>query len=229
MATIYLVRHGQASFGKENYDKLSQKGLKQGLVLGRWLADKLEPVAVFGGELVRHRETAEAIAAGFGSKFPKMQVVPGFNEFDHRAVINRYRPQWQDRAIMARDLGAHSKPARAFQEAFVTAVRRWASGEYDHEYNEIWPDFKARVLRAFNEIIKLADGNDVLVATSGGPIAVICQQLLGMSDERALGLNEIIANTSVTRVLYSGTRQSLSVFNNYSHLEAEDSALVTFR
>ncbi|HBF92256.1 MAG TPA: phosphoglycerate kinase, partial [Marinobacter adhaerens] len=42
-------------------------------------------------------------------------------------------------------------------------------------------------------------------------------------------LNEVIANTSVSRVLYSGPRRSLAVFNNYSHLEADDPALVTFR
>ena len=34
MATIYLVRHGQASFGKENYDQLSPRGWEQGRILG---------------------------------------------------------------------------------------------------------------------------------------------------------------------------------------------------
>jgi broad specificity phosphatase PhoE len=198
-------------------------------VLGRWLADKLEPAVVFGGDLVRHRETVEAIATGYGGQFPAMQVMPGFNEFDHLGVLHGYRPQWRDRAVLAQDLAAFSKPAKAFQEAFVSAVERWASGEYDQEYSEAWPDFKARVLQAFNNVVEQSGGADVLVATSGGPISVICQQLLGLDDRRALGLNEVIANTSVTRVLYSGTRQSLSVFNNYSHLEAEDSALVTFR
>jgi hypothetical protein len=55
------------------------------------------------------------------------------------------------------------------------------------------------------------------------------QSLLELSDSKALALNEVIANTSVTRVLYSGRRRSLSVFNNYSHLEAEGQDLVTFR
>jgi hypothetical protein len=55
------------------------------------------------------------------------------------------------------------------------------------------------------------------------------QSLLGLSDSKALALNEVIANTSVTRVLYSGNRRSLAVFNNYSHLEVEGPELVTFR
>ena len=130
---------------------------------------------------------------------------------------------------MARDLAAFPKPAAAFQQTFVSALRRWASGDYDAEYDESWTDFKNRVLAAFDEMIEYADGGDVLVSTSGGPIAVVCQHLLGLKDERALALNEVIANTSVTRVLYSAGRRNLSVFNNYSHLEAEDPALVTFR
>ena len=229
MATIYLVRHGQASFGKENYDQLSPTGWQQGRVLGRWFAGKVKPAAVFGGDLVRHRETVEAITTGFGTDLPDMQVAPGLNEFDHTTVVTRYRPEWSDRAVMAKDLAAFPKPARAFQETFVQAVRRWSSGEFDHEYEESWPAFKARVLAAFEEMIEYADGGDVLVATSGGPISVIAQHLLGLDDATALGLNEVIANTSVTRVLYSGPRRSLAVFNNYSHLEADDSALVTFR
>ncbi|SHK76082.1 Broad specificity phosphatase PhoE [Marinobacter antarcticus] len=229
MATVYLVRHGQASFGKENYDQLSPRGWHQGKVLGRWMVDKIKPAAIFGGDLQRHRETVEAVATGYGAQLPDMQVAPGFNEFDHISVVNRYRPEWSDRQVMARDLAAFPKPAAAFQQAFVSAVRRWASGDYDAEYDETWTDFKTRVLAAFDEMIEYADGGDVLVSTSGGPIAVICQHLLGLEDERALALNEVIANTSVTRVLYSSGRRSLSVFNNYSHLEAEDPALVTFR
>ena len=198
-------------------------------MLGRWLSGKVAPAAVFGGDLQRHRETVEAMASGYAGSLPPMQAVAGFDEFDHNAVIQSYRPQWRDRAVMARDLAAFPKPSRAFQEAFVSAVKRWASGEHDNDYEETWSDFKARVLAALDELIEYADGTDVLLATSGGPIAVMVQSLLDLDDRRALGLNEVIANTSVSRVLYSGTRRSLAVFNNYSHLEAEDPALVTFR
>ncbi len=229
MATIHLIRHGQASFGKDNYDQLSETGWRQGRVLGRWLAGKVTPQVVLGGSLERHRETAEAIASGYGGELPDMQILAGLNEFDHRSVIEAFRPGWADRAVMARDLSAFPKPAKAFQEAFVQAVQRWASGRHDAEYVESWPVFRQRVLAALDQLIDFGDGADVLVTISGGPISVIVQELLGLTDEKALRLNEVIANTSVTRVLYSGARRSLSVFNNYSHLEAEDPALVTFR
>jgi len=229
MATIYLIRHGQASFGKENYDQLSPRGWEQGRVLGRWLAGKVQPAAVFGGNMERHRETVEAIASGFGEALPDMQAVEGLNEFDHLQVVQRLRPEWADRHRMASDLAAFPKPARAFQQAFEKAMARWVSGEFDSDYTESWATFRARVITALNELIEFADGGDTLVSTSGGPIAVIAQHLLELSDHKALEMNSVIANTSVTRVLHSGPRRSLAVFNNYSHLEAEDSALVTFR
>jgi len=229
MATIYLVRHGQASFGKENYDQLSKRGWEQGKMLGRWLADKVEPGAIFGGNLKRHRETVEALATGYGATLPDMQVLEGLNEFDHVEVVERLRPEWADKQVMARDLASFPKPARAFQMAFEKAVERWVSGDYDNEYAETWQTFKQRVNQALNQLIELADGADVVVSTSGGPIAVIAQNLLELSDRKTLEVNSVIANTSVSRILYSGARRSLAVFNNYSHLEAENPALVTFR
>ncbi|KPQ27834.1 MAG: Fructose-2,6-bisphosphatase [Marinobacter excellens HL-55] len=229
MATIYLVRHGQASFGKENYDQLSPRGWEQGKILGRWLSDKVTPGAIFGGNLQRHRETVEAIATGYGTNLPDMQVLEGLNEFDHVQVVERFRPEWADKQVMARDLGSFPKPAKAFQQAFEKAVARWVSGEHDHDYAESWQDFRTRVNSALDQLVEIAGGADMIVSTSGGPIAVIAQQLLELSDRKALEMNNVIANTSVSRILYSGPRRSLAVFNNYSHLEAEDPALVTFR
>ena len=229
MATIYLIRHGQASFGQENYDQLSSKGWEQGRVLGRWLKGKVAPSAVFGGNMERHRETVEAITSGYGDGLPDMQAAEGFNEFDHTQVVERFRPEWADRAKMARDLAAFPKPASAFQQIFEQAMGRWVGGKHDHEYAETWTDFQARVVEALNDLIDYADGGDVLVSTSGGPIAVIAQQLLQLGDRKTLEMNSVIANSSVTRVLYSGPRRTLAVFNNYSHLEAENASLVTFR
>ncbi len=229
MATIYLIRHGQASFGKANYDQLSSHGWEQGKLLGRWLAGKVQPGAVFGGNLQRHRETVEAIATGYGSRLPGMWVLEGLNEFDHMEVIELWRPEWADRQVMAHDLSSFPKPAKVFQQTFEKAVARWVSGEHDEEYTETWNDFRQRVVATLDQLIELAGGADVLVSTSGGPIAVMVSELLELSDRKTLELNNVIANASVSRILYSGPKRSLAVFNNYSHLEAEDPALVTFR
>lgn len=229
MANIYLIRHGQASFGDDNYDQLSETGWEQARVLGCWLAGRVHPDVVIGGDMQRHRETVEAITSGYRAPFPDMQVAAGFNEFDHTSVVFGFRPEWSDRTRMQADLAATGHPAKAFQQTFTRAVQRWVSGDHDEEYPETWLQFKARVNEALEDLVSWANGGDVFVSTSGGPIAVIMQSLLGLSDSKALALNEVIANTSVTRVLYSGNRRSLAVFNNYSHLEVEGPELVTFR
>jgi broad specificity phosphatase PhoE len=38
MASIYLIRHGQASFGSANYDQLSTLGQRQADVTGEFLS-----------------------------------------------------------------------------------------------------------------------------------------------------------------------------------------------
>lgn len=38
MSILHLVRHGQASFGAEDYDNLSPKGIQQSIELGKALA-----------------------------------------------------------------------------------------------------------------------------------------------------------------------------------------------
>ncbi|HBD39143.1 MAG TPA: histidine phosphatase family protein, partial [Cupriavidus sp.] len=40
MATLFLVRHGQASFGAANYDCLSDTGRQQSRWLGEYFRDR---------------------------------------------------------------------------------------------------------------------------------------------------------------------------------------------
>jgi broad specificity phosphatase PhoE len=40
MGTLYLVRHGQASFGADDYDQLSELGRRQSVRLGEYLRGK---------------------------------------------------------------------------------------------------------------------------------------------------------------------------------------------
>lgn len=50
MALITFVRHGQASWGADNYDQLSIKGAEQARVLGKVLMIKLNPSILHGVE-----------------------------------------------------------------------------------------------------------------------------------------------------------------------------------
>ena len=90
MTDIYLVRHGQASFGKANYDKLSELGGQQAIWLGDYFKHRnVEFDAVFSGDMVRHHETKEGIASGIATEdytLPEVTVNSALNEFNFQAV-----------------------------------------------------------------------------------------------------------------------------------------------
>ncbi|NBT74061.1 MAG: histidine phosphatase family protein, partial [Betaproteobacteria bacterium] len=65
MGTLYLVRHGQASFGAQNYDQLSERGRQQSVQLGNyWRQRGLTFDAILTGTLQRHLQTWQGIAEG---------------------------------------------------------------------------------------------------------------------------------------------------------------------
>ena len=81
MSLIYLVRHGQASFGAEDYDRLSELGQRQSRWLGEYFAERgLRFSRVLTGTLARQRDTATAILAAMDQAIEPI-VHPGFDEY----------------------------------------------------------------------------------------------------------------------------------------------------
>ena len=58
---------------------------------------------------------------------------------------------------------------------------------------------------------------------------MIIQHILGLSDEKALVVNQQLRNTSVTKLLCSGDSLNIDYLNNYSHLTLAGADWVTFR
>jgi broad specificity phosphatase PhoE len=231
MGAIHLIRHGQASFGTDNYDRLSDLGKRQARVLGEHF--RLAGIGfsrVARGQMVRHRQTMDECLDVMG-----MQATPwisaSFNEFDHEEVVARFRPEFADHETLRQFLAEQERPAAAFQIIFDQAMRRWLSGRHDDEYKESWSHFRQRCIDGFQTLLRNAGGSEhIAVFTSGGPVSIIAQHLLGVPDEHVLKLNYAMINASVTRVLYNDVRVSLSSFNAWSHLEsAGDPGLVTYR
>ena len=224
MGQIYLVRHGQASFGAEDYDELSDLGAQQSRLLGDWLAKLGTPLSrVVTGSLKRHRQTAEACLAALPGELKPGNgwlVEAGFDEYDHHEMMVRHRPEFADPAQARKILSQGDNPRRVFQQIFSEAMARWMSGHHDSEYRESWPDFRARCTGAIRKLVDEAGASQTaIVFTSGGPITAICQDLLGMPDERAAALNYGLVNSAVTKLLYQPGRVSLSYLNSFPHLE----------
>ncbi len=224
MGQVYLVRHGQASFGAADYDQLSPLGVEQARVLGRWFAQcGLQFSRAITGNLKRHKQTADACLAELRATLP-VTALGDFDEYDHDDVLTRHHE---------RDpIGAHDqgKSNAAFEKLFRDAMQRWMGGANDDDYRESWPAFKRRCVGGLRKLIGEAGASQsIVVFTSGGTIAVICQELLGLSDQQAANLTWSLANSSVTRILYNSGRVSLNYLNNFAHLEHGAPKSITYR
>lgn len=224
MGQIYLVRHGQASFGTADYDRLSDLGVEQSRLLGGWFAHCGQRFSrAITGSLKRHRQTAEACLAAMPEALKPEEAWhtdPGFDEYDHQAVLICHRPDFADSEAASRLLAQSDNPRRAFQQIFAQAMERWMSGRHDAEYRESWPAFRKRCLAALKRLVQDAGAaQSTIVFTSGGPIAAICQELLGIPDPQTVTLNWSLVNSAVTKLLYQPGRISLSYLNNFAHLE----------
>jgi len=229
MAAIYLVRHGQASFGAADYDQLSDLGAVQARRLGDALKPRLTAVDIaVCGTMRRHQQTAAVCLDAMGVASPIL-TDRGWDEYDHQEVLHAFEPRFRIPGALGADLAAAADPMRAFQEIFAPAVARWVSGAHDGDYRETWAAFRARVTEALVMLARsLGKRETALVFTSGGPISAISGDLLHVPPERHLELGWILANAGVTKVLCRGDALHLSTFNDHAHLEGAE-RLVTYR
>jgi len=218
MGVVLLVRHGQASFGADDYDVLSETGWEQSRLLGAYLAERgVTPDVVLRGDMRRHRETVEGMLAGGGWSAP-IEADPGWDEFDHLGVVAGYP-----------DLPEGELDRREFQRYFELATRRWTSGDHDEGYPESFAAFRERVGGALQRACDGAGpGGTVVVVSSGGPVATAAASLVAPSEHDPSVLaelwqrfNTVVVNTSVTRVVVGSTGARLLTFNEHAHLEAE--------
>jgi len=82
MTNVYLVRHGQASAGTSNYDRLSDRGIEQARLLGAyWKQCDFHVDAAYHGSLHRQQHTAELALAGIKhSQQTRWRDAPESNE-----------------------------------------------------------------------------------------------------------------------------------------------------
>lgn len=228
MAQIYLVRHGQASFGAADYDQLSAIGFEQARLLGQWFADCGVTVNhVVTGTMRRHTQTATSFLAGLGQAPARVEEDAGFDEYDHHEVLVRHDPAL---ASGGRSAFGHL-PAQEFQKLFAEAFERWVLGLNDGDYRMAWNAFRARCSDALIRLAKqLGRGEAGVVFTSGGTIAAICQALLQLPDSQVGRFQWQLINSSVTKLRTRTGEISISSFNGIAHLErAGDAQLATYR
>ena len=214
MPVVLLVRHGQASFGAEDYDVLSDLGRAQSEQVGRELARRAprRPVVVHGS-LKRQRDTA-SVALGAAGVDAVPSVDPRWDEYDHMDLLKRYVQPPE---------GEPPTSSREVQRLLDSALRAWV----EHGDAGGWPVFSGGALAALGELVAGLDkGQDAVVFTSGGVIAAVAAGLLGGGAESVVALNRVTVNGAVTTLVAGSSGTSLLTFNEHTHL---DPASVTYR
>ena len=241
MAAIYLIRHGQASFGSADYDHLSEKGFKQAELLGEFWQQLVTPDKFYAGDLLRHGQTLSSFSKGYQQSNTSTTIHSGFNEFDHVDILKNYKTKWQNFNVMNDEMHKQKDPKKALQKEFGQALKQWISGDVDEKYKESWTQFKKRCVNALLDVIKqelknnkqfgtgAGKAKNILVFTSGGAISVIVQHILALNDQQVSQVIQQSKNTSVTKILFSEDRLSVDYLNNYSHLERAGADWVTSR
>ena len=189
MSTIYLVRHGQASFGAANYDVLSDTGAAQSRELGRYWAGREQHLdAIYVGPRTRQKDTAThlaetAHAAGLG--YPEAVELDNFDEYPAFELLAHWLPILQrDDPSIGELLSNPPRPGEStarFDRVFESIIGRWASGELTTGELESFEDFTGRVERGLAQIMdQQGRGKTIAVVTSGGPISVAMRWALGL-------------------------------------------------
>ncbi len=236
MSTIYLIRHGQASFGTENYDKLSEIGIEQSRILAEHFVDRgIFFDTIYTGTMVRQLETATELINLLKERnltAPQVKQLDGFNEYDPQDVLSGLIPIMikEDPAFENR-VKTMFNDRRSFQLVFEKIMLRWVTDDYDLPGLFKWGDYTLDVNKGIDGVMNSdGRGKTIAVFTSGGPICVVAQKALNLSHSAAIQLNWQIVNSSVTRFKCTTDRIMIFSFNEISHLESNGrKGLITYR
>ena len=217
MAELYLIRHAQASFGTSDYDRLSPLGCRQAGALGEYFRDcAIHFDAVYSGELERQRRTAK-IVLGLQPDNVHHEIDPRLNEIEIDKVFEHLVPQLVETSSNLENFvkeGKHS--SKDYQKALEIVFKHWVTSDNDYPKLESWAEYSGNVHRALAAIVaNEGSGKTVGVFTSGGTIATVVAHVLGVTGNQVYNFYEPLMNCSVTRLLYSGEKMSLSSFNDH--------------
>ena len=212
MGEVVLVRHGQASFGADDYDKLSDLGHQQAAWLGDYFdAHGMAFDRILRGALRRHRETADGIVASLAAG-GTVEEDPRFDEFHYDPLQEEY----------LRATGTDAPESRAsFLAMFPELFVQWEDGLLRGS-GESYGAFTGRVWAGLDEIVR--PDSRILVVTSGGVIGAALRRVLRLDARAAADLTLNIHNASVHRLNYEEGKLRLSLFNASPHLDPKERA-----
>ncbi len=212
MGTLTLVRHGQASYGAAEYDRLSERGVEQARALGRrWAEARFTPDAIYTGPMRRQLDTAThavVAAADAGHPLPAPTVLDGLAEYPAFELLGRFMPQFvRDYPELRALLDGTATPAdrhALMDRGFWLVIDAWTRDQLDCGDIETFGAFVARVGAAMARMTSSHAGGGARIAavTSGGPIGVALKLALGLDAMATVNHWRLVRNASVTELLW---------------------------
>lgn len=229
MSRLLLVRHAQASFLTEDYDRLSDHGVEQARQLALvWRERGIVPARVVSGPRRRQRDTAAELCAVLGldgGVVPAFEQQPELDEYPADDVLAGLA------AVLQADEGAAalmrtfqtSEDRRARGRSLDLLLRRallcWAEDGPELPGVESFAQFRQRTARALAALTSSAEsGQTVVAVSSAGSIGAIVGHVLGTDARRTLELGFVLENASVTELRFSAGRVGLARYNDVGHL-----------
>jgi broad specificity phosphatase PhoE len=225
MSELFLVRHAQASFGTDDYDRLSELGRQQ----ARWLGEhfryrKLEFDRVLCGSMVRHCETVAEIHRGMNRGNADFETDPAWNEFDFQAIVAAYL---EEHRVKPPTPGAS---LAEFSRILRAALLAWAENRLQGPLPERWQQFEERVGAGLESVTSEAgDSRRILLVSSGGAISAALRRVLDAPASTMVQMNLQLRNSSVSHLFFNSKNLHFSGFNHVPHLDHPDrSGAVTY-
>ena len=218
MTTLYLVRHGQASFAAANYDNLSELGHRQSAWLGEHFASRgIVFARAVCGTLDRQRQTARTLLDAMGSATTVVEH-PGWNEYSGDALYKAYHGEGWAKARAKGDV-------REFYRTIKAALLLWADEKLAGDLPETWREFGERGAAAMRAACEgLPPDACVLAASSGGAISRAVATLLQAPAQTAIELNLQYRNSAFCEIFVSPRSMRMVSFNCIPHLDRPDRA-----
>jgi broad specificity phosphatase PhoE len=222
MAELFLVRHAQAAFGTDDYDRLTDLGHQQARWLGEYFAERgMAFDRVLSGTLRRHRETLAGIAET-DTALPAAEAFDGLNEYRADALITAYQAA---RGLAPVDHGADRRTHfRLLREVLYA----WADGSLQTDAHPSFETFSAGV-RAVLDRMREGAARRVLVVSSGGPISTLLGAVLELAPRMMMNLNLQTRNAAISELAFNASSVHFVSFNGVPHLDRpERRAAITY-
>jgi len=221
MGELFLIRHGQASYGSAEYDQLSALGEQQARWLGEYFRKRgAMPARIVIGTQNRHRQTFEALAGGMGRAL-LAERDERWNEIDFQALVDAFARQHPQE-------GRYSAgEPKSFFKAMRRALLAWSEGRIEGELPESWEQFRERVSRALRDIQN--DSGSVFVVSSSGAIAAALMHIMQFPARTHVDLYLQARNTGFSECFFNAATLRVTAMNQTPHLDMpERRASLTF-